>query len=208
MIQQEKLLEQLKILPNNLIIVGQKYSGKKTLVEEIAPNFYWADGKVDTIRQLYEGNIVFADVDEWSNASYSAMLKMLEENEDHIIITCRNIMNIPNSIQSRCMIVKMEPYREIGRYCDTVGQLEHVSDEMIKSADKYEYKEEYDLSVYFSVLGNRLLYRIKQGEPLYKEYLISSKFNSAKNLKALNKKQFIINWQLCIKGLSEEWERL
>ena len=47
MIQQEKLLERLKVLPNNLILVGQKYSGKKTLVQEVAPNFYWVEGKVE-----------------------------------------------------------------------------------------------------------------------------------------------------------------
>ncbi|MBQ8218437.1 MAG: hypothetical protein IJZ79_01470 [Bacilli bacterium] len=206
--QQERLLEQLKILPNNLIIVGQKYSGKKTLVNEIAPDFYWADGKVDSIRNLKGGNIVFADVDEWSSASFAAMLKMLEENEDHIIITCKNIMNLPRSIQSRCILVRMEPYIGIGKYCDTIGQLEFATDELLKSIDNYEYKEEYDLDVYFSVLCNRLLERIKNGENVTHEYLVSSKFNSAKNLKSLNKKQFIYNWQLCIKGLSNEWERL
>jgi len=206
--QQTKLLEQLKILPNNLIIVGQKYSGKKTLVNEIAPDFYWVDGKVESIRQLNKGDYVFADVDNWSPASFAAMLIMLEENEDHIIITCKNIMNLPRSIQSRCMIVHMEPYIGIGHYCDNIGQLEFVSDALIKSVDKYEYKDEYDLDVYFSVLCNRLLYRIKNGENLMTEYLISSKFNSAKNLKSLNKKQFIVNWQLCIKGLSNEWQRL
>lgn len=208
MIQQEKLLERLKTLPNNLIIVGQKYSGKKTLLKEIAPDFYWAEGKVDAIRTLLDGDYVFADVDDWSPACFSAMLKMLEENTDHIIITCKNIMNLPRSIQSRCIIERMEPYTGLGHYCDTIGQLEFATDELIKSVDKYEYKEEYDLDVYFSVLCNRLLERIKNGEDVTKEYLISSKFNSAKNLKALNKKQFITNWQFCIKGISDEWMRL
>lgn len=206
--QQDRLIEQLKVLPNNLIIIGQKYSGKKTLVNEIAPDFYWVNGKVDAIRQLTRGDYVFADVDDWSPACFAAMLIMLENNQDHIIITCKNIMNLPRSIQSRCIIVKMEPYIGLGRYCDTIGQLEFATDDLLKSVDKYEYKEEYDLDVYFSVLCNRLLHRIKNGEELTKEYLISSKFNSAKNLKSLNKKQFIANWQLCIKGLSEEWKRL
>lgn len=206
--QQEKLIEQLKVLPNNLIIVGQKYSGKKTLVNEIAPDFYWADGKVESIRQLDRGNYVFADVDDWSSASFASMLIMLENNEDHIIITCKNIMNLPRSIQSRCMIVRMEPYIGLGKYCDTIGQLEFATDDLLKAVDKYEYKEEFDLDVYFSVLCNKLLHRIKNGENVINEYLISSKFNSAKNLKSLNKKQFITNWQLCIQGLSEEWKRL
>lgn len=210
MVQQEKLIEKLKNkLPNNLIIVGQKYSGKKTLVSEIASDFFWIEGKVDNIRQIEHGDIVFADVDNWSPACFSAMLKLLEENEtDHYIITCRNIMNLPNSIQSRCIIEHMEPYIGIGRYCDCYGQLEYATDEMIKAIDKFEYKDSFDLDVYFSVLCNRLLYRIRKGEDLKKEFLISCKFNSAKNLKSLNKKQFVLNWQLCIGGLSDEWKRL
>lgn len=208
MLQQEKLREKLKILPNNLILVGPKYSGKKTLIAEIAPEFYWVEGKVEYIRQIKSGDLVFADVDDWSPACFSAMLKMLEENEDHIIITCKNIMNLPMAIQSRCIIERMEPYKNIGRYCDNIGQLEFVTDEMIKSVDKFEYKEEYDLDVYFTVLCNKLLERIINGEDLKKEYLISSKFNASKNLKSLNKKQFIFNWELCMKGLSDEWKRL
>lgn len=206
--QQEKLIERLKVLPNNLIIVGPKYSGKKTLVSEVAPDFCWVEGKVENIRQIQQSDVVFADVDNWSPVCFSAMLKMLEENTGHIIITCNNIMNLPNSIQSRCIIQRMEPYRNIGRYCDNIGQLQFVTDDMIKSVDKFEYKDEYEFDVFFTVLCNRLLERISRGEDLKKEYLISSKFNSAKNLKSLNKKQFILNWSLCMKGLSDEWKRI
>jgi hypothetical protein len=206
--QQEKLRERLKTLPSNLIIVGQKYSGKKTLVNEIAPTFYWVEGKVENLRNLKRGDFVFADVDEWSPACFSAMLKMLEENDDCIIITCKNIMNLPRSIQSRCIIERMEPYKNISHYCDCIGQIEFATDELIKSVDKLEYKEDYDLNVYMSVVCNRLLERIKNGEDLRKELLISSKYNAAKNLKSLNKKQFIVNWQLDMKGMSEEWRRL
>ena len=80
---------------------------------------------------------------------------------------------------------------------------------MIKSVDKFEFKDEYDFDVYFTVLCNRLIYRIQHGEENLKyQYLISSKFNAAKNLKSLNKKQFILNWQLCMRGKSDEWKRL
>lgn len=206
--QQEKLIERLKVLPNNLIIIGPKYSGKKTLVSEVAPDFCWVEGKVENIRQIQQSDVVFADVDNWSPVCFSAMLKMLEENTGHIIITCNNIMNLPNSIQSRCIIQRMEPYRNIGRYCDNIGQLQFVTDDMIKSVDKFEYKDEYEFDVFFTVLCNRLLERISRGEDLKKEFLISSKFNSAKNLKSLNKKQFILNWDLCMRGLSDEWKRL
>ena len=208
MLQQENLISRLQTLPNNLILIGPKYSGKKTLVNEIAPGFSWIDGKVDNIRNLSKDNYIFADVDDWSPACFSAMLKLLEENENHIIITCKNIMNLPRSIQSRCIIERMEPYKNIGRYCDNIGQLEYVTDDMIKSVDKFEYKEEYDLDVFFTVLCNRLLERIQNGESLNREFLICCKFNAAKNLKSLNKKQFILNWQLCIGGFSNEWKRL
>jgi len=209
MLQQEKLLKRLQTLPNSLLIIGPKYSGKKTLVKEIASDFIWVEGKVEYIRQINNGNdIVLADVDNWSPACFSALLKLLEENTGHIIITCKNILNLPESIVSRCIVERMEPYINIGRYCDNIGQLDFVTDEMIKSVDKFEYKEEYELDVYFTVLCNRLLKRIQDGENLEKEFLISCKFDSAKSLKSLNKKQFILNWSLCIKGLSDEWKRL
>ena len=209
MIQQEQLLNKLKILPNNLIIVGSKYSGKKTLVSEITDDdYYWVEGNVATIRELNEGNYVLADIDDWSPACYSALLKKLEDNEDHIIITCKNIANLPRSIQSRCIIEQMEPYKGIKKYCDNIGQLQFYSDDMVKCIDKFIYKDEFDLDVYFSVLCNRLLDRIKNNENLTKEYLISSKYNAAKNLKSLNKKQFVMNWQLDMKGYSNEWKRL
>lgn len=207
--QQENLIERLQILPNNLIIVGPKYSGKKTLLSEIAPDFYYVDSKVESIRHIGDGDLIFADVDEWSPACFSAMLKLFEENEsNHYIITCKNLMNLPNSIQSRCIIEKMEPYKNIKNYCDNIGQLQFYSDSMLKDIDKFIYKDDYDLDVYFTVLCNRLLDRIKNGESLEKEYLISSKFNTSKNLKSLNKKQFIINWQLSIKGYSDIWKRM
>ena len=208
MIQQENLLKRLKNLPNNLINVGPKYSGKKTLVSEIAPDFYPIEGKVENIRQLDRGDYIFADIDDWSPACFSAMLKLLEENEDHIIITCKNIMNLPRSIQSRCHIEHMEPYIGLNSLCDNIGQQEIYTPQMLQSIDRFEYFEDYDLDVYFSVLCNRLLQRIKNGESLYKEYLICCKYNAAKTLKALNKKQFIYNWQLDLKGLTDGWKRL
>ena len=184
-------------------------SGKKTLLSEIASDFYYVESNVDAIRHVGDGDLIFADIDNWSPACFSAMLKLLEENEsNHYIITCNNIMNLPRSIQSRCIIEKMEPYRNIRNYCDNIGQLQYYSDDMLKDIDKFIYKDDYDLDVYFTVLCNRLLDRIKNGEDLEQQYLISSKFNSAKNLKSLNKKQFIVNWELCIKGLSDEWKRL
>ena len=96
--QQEKLIERLKVLPNNLIIVGPKYSGKKTLVSEVAPDFCWVEGKVENIRQIQQSDVVFADVDNWAPVCFSAMLKMLEENTGHIIKNIKIILIKKNSI--------------------------------------------------------------------------------------------------------------
>lgn len=206
--QQENLLKKLEKLPNNLILVGEKYSGKKTLVQEIAPDFYWVDKSVESIRELEHCDCVFADIDDWSNASYSAMLKLLEENDsNNIIITCKNIMNLPRSIQSRCVIERMEPYKNIGHYCDNIGQLQFYSDDLLKAVDSFKYDEKFDLDVFFTVLCNRLLERVNNGDLLKKAFYISCKYNSQKSLKSLNKKQFILNWELDLKGKTNGWKR-
>ena len=63
--QQENLTTKLiNNLPNNLLLVGPKYSGKKTLINEIAPDFYWVEGSVDAIRELQSSNLIFADIDK------------------------------------------------------------------------------------------------------------------------------------------------
>ena len=78
---------------------------------------------------------------------------------------------------------------------------------MLNAIDKYEYIDEFDFDVYFTVLCNRLLERVTNGEPLEKELLISGKYNSAKNLKSLNKKQFIYNWKMDLLYNTRELEK-
>lgn len=207
--QQTELLNKLKEhLPKNLIIVAPRYFGKKTIVSEIIDTSYvYVDHKIEAIRELNpNGNYVFADMDDWYSNSFSALLKLFEEGTGHNIVTCRNILNLPESIQSRCVIETMQPYKNIGNYCDSIGQLQYFSDEMLSYIDKFDYKDDFDLDVFFSVACNRLLERIKNGENLSKEFLITSKYNSEKNLKNLNKKQFIANWKLDISGLTESYK--
>lgn len=200
----------IKELPNNLILVGAKYSGKKEYVKSLPVDFVWIEsGKVDTIRELEPTcDYAFIDVDNWSPASFSALLNFLEQNEEqHMVITCRNLMNLPRSIQSRCVVRRMQPTPS--GYCEYEGQLPYFSQEMLKAVDKFQYSEDFDFDVYFTVLCNRLLERIKNGEEnLVKKFLICCKYNSAKNLKSLNKKQFIVNWSLDLRGISNEWTRL
>ena len=208
--QQENLRNKLKLnLPKNLIIVAPRYFGKKTLVNEITDYTYIrVEHNVDGIRDVdLSANCIFEDIDDWSVSSYGALLKLLEDGTGHCIITCRNILNLPDTIHSRCVIESMEPYRDIPNYCESIGQLELYSEEMLQYIDKFDYKEDFDLDVFFSVACNRLLERIQKGEDLRRELLITSKYNSEKNLKNLNKKQFIANWKLDIEGLTESYKR-
>lgn len=208
--QQEKLLAKLRnSLPNNLIITGPKYSGKKTLVSEITDeSFSSIEGKVENIRALGKGNFLFLDVDNWSPPCFSAMLSLLEENEQHIIITCKNLLNLPDAIRTRCIIEHMEPYHNIKKYCDNIGQVQFCSDKMLQDIDKFIYKEEYDLDVYFSILCNKLIERIANGEDLSRELLVCSKYNILKNLRSLNKKQFIVCWQQDLVYKTKNYERM
>lgn len=207
--QQEKLLQRLKEnLPKNLIIVAPRYYGKKTLVAELIDHTYvYVDHKIESIRELeLNGNYVFTDMDDWSLSSYGALLKLFEEGTGHNIVTCRNVLNLPEAIRSRCIIETMEPYKNIDNYCDSIGQLELYSDEMLSYVDKFDYKDDFDLDVFFTVACNRLLEKIIQGNDLSKEFLITCKYNAEKNLKNLNKKQFIANWKLDIEGITESYK--
>ena len=208
MLQQERL-RAIK-LPTNLLLVGAKYSGKKTLVKELVDDsFVYVNGRVADIRELEQGNYVFADVDDWDNSCYSAMLYLLENNEgNHIIITARNILNLPNSIRSRCVVEHMDAYKDIGNYCDSIGELQFFSNEMLEAVDNFKYQEEFDIDVFFTVLCNRLVDRILNGENLVRELVVSNKYNAIKSTKSLNKKQFIANWELDMKGKSNLWRRL
>lgn len=208
--QQDELINKLKEhLPKNLIIVAPRYFGKKTLVNEITDySFTYAEPNIEYIRNLnYDDNYILADIDDWYINNYSAILKLLEDGTGHIIITCRNILNLPESIRSRCIIETMMPYKNIGNYCDSIGQLEYFSKDMINYIDKFDYNPDFDLDVFFSVACNRLLERLNNGEDLKREYFITSKYNSEKNLKNLNKKQFIMNWKLDIAGLTNSYSR-
>lgn len=205
MIQQENLLKRLQSnLPKNLIIIAPKYYGKKTLVSEIVDYSYvYVDGKIENLRELDNtDNHVFVDIDDWPSTNYGALLKLLEDGTGHNIITCKNILNLPNAILSRCIVEYMEPYKNIGHYCDSIGQIEYYSDEMLKYIDKYEYDEKFDFDVYFTVACNRLLERLNNNEDVAIEFLITCKYNSLKNLKSINKKQLIANWKLDIKNMT------
>ena len=87
MIGQKTLIEKLsKYLPKNVILVGPKLSGKKTLINEIAESkdicVLPIEDNVNAIREIYEydySNVLYllADIDSWSKNSLNAILKLL-----------------------------------------------------------------------------------------------------------------------------------
>lgn len=150
MIGQKTLIEKLsKHLPKNVILVGPKLAGKKTLINEIAESkdicVLSIEDNVNAIREIYEydySNVLYllADIDSWSKNSLNAILKLLEENESsYFCLTCKNIQNLPNTIVSRCQVFYMEPYskEEIGNeYCINIGQANLFSQELLNFVDK------------------------------------------------------------------------
>lgn len=179
-------------------------------MHEITDDSYvQVESRVEFIRDLDGGNYIFADIDDWSAPCFSAILRLLDNNNGkHIILTCKSELNLPKPIRSRCVVEYMEPYQGIENYCENIGQLQFFSEEMLKDIDKFIYKEEYDLDVYFTVLCNRLVDRIRKGEDLIRELMISCKYNLNKTLKSLNKKQFVACWLLDITSNTENWKRL
>lgn len=150
MIGQKNLLKSLsEHLPRNIILVGPKLSGKKTLASELADIHNFSilsiSNSVAAIREIYSyeySNMLylFADIDSWSKTSLNAILKLLEENEsNYFCLTCKNIQNLPDTIISRCQVFYMEPYSndEIGNeYCINIGQANLFSQELLDFVDK------------------------------------------------------------------------
>ena len=131
MIGQEKLLQEINSLiqqdnlPRFIIIVGPEGSGKKLLAQYICTesNFFWTyepDNKIDTIRKVikdaYKVTVptcyVFTDVDDMSQGSRNALLKVTEEapNKAYFIMTCTNIEMVLPTIISRAQVFYMQPY--------------------------------------------------------------------------------------------------
>lgn len=197
MIGQEKLLSQLKNnLPLNLLLVGKPHSGKITLINELAEYYNYpisfVDHNVSSIRSTiyYEDTLyIFEDLDEWSKACCSSLLKILEENRSiHFIITVKNIQNIPNTISSRCQVFQMQPYtiEQIGNeLCSTVGEAKLFSEDLLNFVDKVidnmlttsiwnifklensiklkESDEGFDFYLFFNMVESRLYQRIILG---------------------------------------------
>jgi len=125
---QEEPIHELEKLANarrqSLIIEGGRGSGKSYLARQYAKmldilDFQFVDPKVDAIRQSIEECIKFnqsvvlciENLDLGVQSASYALLKFLEEPPAgvYIIVTCRNIQMIPDTIISRSSVVTLNP---------------------------------------------------------------------------------------------------
>ena len=122
-VQTKQLLQQLikdNKLPHFIILVGDKGSGRKTLLEELNLGDYVApDVKVDTIRRMINDvytlkgyTFVIPDADNMSLQAKNSLLKVVEEcpNNNYFIMTLEDENNTLPTIRSRAVIYRMETY--------------------------------------------------------------------------------------------------
>ena len=128
MIGQQKLLDKVNKLLDNfprfIIIVGDKNSGKKTLCNHIskllqATPIYF-ENRIDEVRraidlaytQQNKMVYIFPDADHMSVAGKNSMLKITEEppKNAYFILTLTNLENMLATIQSRGVVLKLDPY--------------------------------------------------------------------------------------------------
>lgn len=130
----QKLLSASNSKRHSILIEGCKGSGKTYLARKFAqfldiPDFVICYPKVDevkeTIHTCYLSStpvvICIENIDDGSlNAAY-ALLKFLEEplSTVYIVVTCRDVTNIPDTILSRCVTINIAPptQGDISSYC-------------------------------------------------------------------------------------------
>lgn len=114
-------------LPRFIALTGQHGSGKKMFASYIAEKldatlYKPTDGKVnvDYVRNIIEqaytqtNTIVYLlpDVDYFNTSAANALLKVTEEppNNAYFILTCTDGRSIPETIKSRCVLFRLQPY--------------------------------------------------------------------------------------------------
>lgn len=150
MIGQKNLIEKINSfdkLSRFSIFVGQKGSGKKTLlIEYVYPMlkaqdysiYIVQDIKIDSIREMisdaykmHKVLFVITDADNMSIGAKNAMLKIVEEcpNDNYFIMTLEDENSTLNTIRSRAAVYHMDQYskEELKEYADAIEKnMSHV----------------------------------------------------------------------------------
>lgn len=120
----EDLARLAKEYKHSILIEGVEGSGKSYLAKQYAMmldilDFQMIEPKVQNIKDainacyMVENSIVICieNLDAGVLAASYALLKFLEEPADHVyvIVTCRNIQNVPDTIISRSAVVTVPP---------------------------------------------------------------------------------------------------
>ncbi len=213
MVGQENLIKTLKqSSARNILLVGEKTSGKKTLAKELF-NAYEIDKAVSSVRGLVDNGATYllADIDTWSTQSINALLLFLENNRSSkVILSTSKIDNIPTTIISRCQTFHMEKYENLKPYCNTYWQSENTSDDMIALVEKlvrYYNKASianmlklekeiltYDLDLFFTLVMNCSI-----KERNVRLVNITAQSMQDLEVKSLNKSLFVRNWLLKVR---------
>lgn len=134
---------------HNILISGSEGCGKTYLAKLFAKeigidDFQIVESKVASIKESIDNCIgstnplilCIENLDTGINAASYAMLKFLEEPSDniYIVITCRNIKRVPDTILSRCVTVALSHMEE----SDLVAYAKERNPEQLSSVQKDE----------------------------------------------------------------------
>lgn len=130
-------------VPNFIMIVGPRGSGKKTLVADKFYGVYLKDIKVESVREMVQSvykmkntTFIMTDCDNMSVAAKNALLKVVEEcpNNNKFIMTVTDEQTMPDTIRSRAQIFHMDMY--------TREELSEYYVQFVESAGfRYSYEE-------------------------------------------------------------------
>lgn len=127
-------LKEASALPQFMILVGSKGSGRKTLIKTVFGSncVVMPDNTVASVRKIVEMSyqvhnqvFIMADADDMSLAAKNALLKVIEEcpNNNSYIMTLEDENNTLDTIKSRAVVYYMDRYTsdEIEEYVRNRG---------------------------------------------------------------------------------------